>query len=225
LGPLRGQSTIPFGLVNTHTEYWHLFSIYVPAALVVIGLVVALFLFAALRYRGRPPERAARWHENHRLEGIYAVLLAATVAFLLYNTYSVENKIDRVANRERGGVTIDVVAARWEWTFYYPRYHITVRSGTTGVGTFVVPVNQPIHFYLSSVDVIHAFWIPGLDYKHDNFPGATMLSTLDFGKSGNYPGQCAEYCGLYHSEMVFNARAVSGAAFAAWAASGGRTPA
>lgn len=212
------------GLINTRTLYWHLFYIYVIAGLIVIGLVYLLFLFATVRFRRRPPQKAARWHEHHLIEGTYGVLLAATVAFLLYNTYSVEHKIDTVANKQPGGVTIDVIAARWEWTFYYPRYHITVRSGTTGAGTFVVPVNQPIHFYLSSVDVIHAFWIPGLYYKHDNFPGATMLSTLVFGKSGNYPGQCAEYCGLNHSEMVFNARAVSGARFAAWAASGGRAP-
>ena len=209
-------------LVSTHGQYDHLFSIYVPIGLGVLALIVVGMSAAALVYRRRPPERAARWHEAHLLEGTYAIILAGVVAFLLWETFTAEHKVDVVANHEKGGITIDVVASRWEWTFRYPRYHITLRMGATGGGNSVVPVNQPIHFRLSSVDVIHAFWIPALDYKHDNIPGSTQEVTLTFTRPGTFPGQCAEFCGYAHSEMVFNARAVSGARFAAWAASGGR---
>jgi cytochrome c oxidase subunit 2 len=209
-------------LVSTRQQYDHLFDIYVPIGLGVFALVVVLTAFALLRYRRRPPEKAARWHEHHPLEGTYAIVLVAIVAFLLWETFTSEHKVDVAANQERGGVTIDVIASRWEWTFYYPAYHIRIRSGVTGDNAFVVPTNEPIHFWLSSVDVIHSFWIPALRYKHDNFPGATMEATLTFTQSGRFPGQCAEFCGLDHSEMVFDARAVSRARFAAWAASGGK---
>ncbi|HZU59771.1 MAG TPA: cytochrome c oxidase subunit II [Solirubrobacteraceae bacterium] len=212
-------------LVSTHHNYDRLFSIYVPIGLGILAFIALGMPVVALIFRRRPPERAARWHEQHMLEGTYAVLLVAVVAFLLWKTFGVEHQVDTVANQEKGGVTIKVVASRWEWSFYYPRYHITVRSGWTGDQAFVVPVNQPIHFYLTSVDVIHSFWIPALDYKHDNFPGATQEVTLTFTNPGTFPGQCAEFCGFGHSEMVFDARAVSSARFAAWAASGGRAPA
>ncbi len=212
-------------LVSTHSGYDRLFSIYVPIGLGILAFIAIGMPIVALIYRRRPPERAARWHEQHLLESTYAIVLAATVAFLLWKTFGVEHQIDTVANRERGGVTIQVVASRWEWTFVYPKYHITLHSGFSGDGTFVVPVNQPVHFYLISQDVIHAFWIPALDYKHDNFPGKTQRITLTFTNPGIFQGHCAEYCGYGHSEMVFNARAVSGARFAAWAASGGRAPA
>ncbi len=218
-------SSLLAALVSTRQQYDHLFNIYVPIGLGVFALVVLLTVFAVLRYRRRPPEKAARWHEHHPIEGTYALVLTAIVAFLLWETFTTEHKVDTVANHERGGVTIDVIASRWEWTFYYPAYHIRVQSGVTGDGTFVVPTNEPIHFRLTSIDVIHAFWVPALRYKHDNFPGTTMEATLTFTQPGTFPGQCAEFCGLDHSEMVFNARAVSGARFEAWAASGGRRPA
>jgi cytochrome c oxidase subunit 2 len=211
------------GLVETSREYRHLFDIYVPIGLGVFGVILLVALFAVLRYRLRPPERAARWHEHQPLEGTYALLLAGTIAFLLWETFTSEHRIDTVANREPAAVTIDVIASRWEWTFYYPRYRLTVHSGTTGVGTFVVPAGEAVRFDLTSLDVIHAFWIPALDYKHDNFPASTQVTTLVFPHAGKYTGQCAEYCGVDHSEMVFDADAVTPARFAAWASSGGRT--
>jgi cytochrome c oxidase subunit 2 len=209
-------------LVSAQHEYNHLFDIYVPIALGVFAVILLAMVVAVVRYRARPPEKAARWHDHHLLEGTYALVLVLTVAFLLYETFTVEHRIDTVANRERPAVTIDVVASRWEWTFYYPRYHITVRSGSTGNATFVVPAGQAVRFELTTVDVIHAFWIPALRYKHDNTPGSTQPATLTFDHAGLYPGQCAEYCGLNHSEMVFTARAVSPSRFAAWAQRGGK---
>lgn len=210
-------------LVSTRHQYDHLFDIYVPIALGVFGAIVLAILYAVVRYRLRPPEKAARWHEHHLLEGTYALALVLTVAFLLYETFSTEHRIDTVANHERPATTIDVIASRWEWTFYYPQYHITIRSGSTGNNAFVVPAGEAVRFNLSTADVIHAFWLPGLRYKHDNTPGSTQPATLTFDHLGTYPGQCAEYCGLNHSEMVFTARAVSASRFAAWGASGGKT--
>lgn len=212
-------------LVSTRQQYDHLFGIYVPIALGVFGVIVLVSAAAVIRYRRRPAERASRWHEHHPVEMTYAVLLVGIVAFLLWETFTSEHKVDTVANLERGGLTIDVTASRWEWTFYYPRYHIRISSGTSGNNTFVVPTGEPIHFYLRSIDVIHAFWIPALRYKHDNFPGATQRVTLTFTQPGVFQGRCAEFCGLDHSEMIFRTQAVSRARFDAWATSGGSSQA
>jgi cytochrome c oxidase subunit 2 len=209
-------------VVDTSHEYFHLFWIYVPIALGVFAVISLFALYAVIRGRRRPLGRAARWHEHHLLEGSYAVFLACIVGFLLYETFSTEHKIDTVANRQKPAVTIDVVGSRWEWTFEYPRYGITIHSGTSGDSTFVVPAGQPVAFYLSTTDVIHGFWIPALHYKHDNIPGSAQLTTLYFAHPGIYAGQCTVYCGLNHSEMVFHVRAVSPARFAAWARSGGK---
>jgi cytochrome c oxidase subunit II len=208
-------------LVSTRHEYRHLFSIYVPIAIGVFAVIVIATVFSVLRYRRRPPEQAARWYEHNRLEGGYATLLALTVAFLLYLTFTAEHQVDTVANRERPVMTIDVTGAKWEWTFYYPAYRITVRSGTVGRQPLVVPTDQAIRFNLTSLDVIHAFWIPQLEYKHDLIPGSTQVVTLTFPRAGLWQGGCAEFCGLRHSDMVFNVRAVSPAQFTAWASRGG----
>jgi cytochrome c oxidase subunit 2 len=216
---------VPFAqaVVDTSHEYFHLFDIYVPIALGVFAIITVLAIYAIVGGRRRPAERAARWHEHHLIEGSYAVFLACVVAFLLYETYTTEHKVDTVSLREHPAVTIDVTASRWEWTFEYPSYGITIHSGSTGDSTFVVPSGVPVRFRLSTLDVIHAFWIPGVHYKHDTIPGSVQTVVLDFDHPATYSGQCAVYCGLNHSEMVFNARAVSPSQFTTWAQSGGRT--
>jgi cytochrome c oxidase subunit 2 len=211
-------------VVSTHHEYYRVFDVYVPIALGVFGLVLVLTVFAVLRYRKRSPERAATWHKHEPLEGAYAALLTLVVAFLLYLTFSAEHQVDTVAARQRPAVTIDVTASKWEWTFYYPAYRITVRSGESGVHPFVVPTGEAIRFNLTSTDVIHAFWIPALRYKHDAIPGAVQVVTLSFTSPGLFDGQCAEFCGLRHPDMLLAARAVQPSRFAAWARSGGSSP-
>lgn len=188
----------------------------------MFAAIVLAVAMAVLRYRGRPPERASRWHENNPLEGAYALVLALTVAFLLYLTFSAEHRVDTVAARETPALTVDVTGAKWEWTFYYPRYGITHRSGAVGREPLVVPTGEPVRFDLRTLDVIHAFWIPQIRFKHDLIPGSTQAVTLSFSEAGLFQGACAEFCGLRHSDMLFNVRAVSPAQFRAWAGSGGK---
>ena len=121
-------------------------------------------------------------------------------------------------------MTIDVTASKWEWTFTYPAIGFSVRSGTVGRQPLVVPADEAVRFNLTSVDVIHSFWIPALRYKHDAIPGSIAGRSRCLFSRGVFPGQCAEFCGLRHADMIFTAHAVSPATFAAWAQSGGTEP-
>ena len=205
---------LPPGLISTRNEYGWVFSIYVPIAAVVFAIVVLAIVAAVVRYRRRPV--ASRRSENNRLEIGYAVMLTVVVGFLLYVTFTAEHRVDTVANRERPSVTVDVTAARWEWEFDYPRYRIVARSGTVGDQPLVVPANEAIRFNLVSLDVIHSIWVPELRFKRDLIPGASEHVTLTFTQLGTFSGQCAEFCGLRHAEMVFRVRVLSPPAFARW---------
>jgi cytochrome c oxidase subunit 2 len=217
-----GSPVTSIALISTRHEYNALFAVYVPIAAGVFALVVIVVLAAVLRYRRRAPEEASRLSEHNPLEAGYAVLLTATVAFLLYLTFTAEHRVDTVSLRQTPALTVNVTAAKWEWEFQYPRYRIVHRSGAVGRQPLVVPANRAVRFTLSSEDVIHAFWVNELRFKRDLIPGKTQVVVLTFTRTGLFRGQCAEFCGLRHSEMVFNVRVLAPAQFARWAASGGR---
>ncbi len=205
----------PGSLISTRGEFDHLASIYLPIAAGVFAVIVAVVLFAIVRYRGSGA--ASRRAENNLLEGSYTALLVCVVALLLYLTLRAEHRVDTVASRERPALTVDVTAAKWEWQFRYPAYRIVRRSGTIGDQPLVVPADRAIRFNLTSQDVIHAFWVPELRFKRDLFEGTVQHVTLTFTRAGTFKGQCAEFCGLRHSEMVFTVRVLSPTRFTRWA--------
>jgi cytochrome c oxidase subunit 2 len=203
-------------LVSTRHIYDQLALVYLPIAIGVFAVFAAAILLVVVRYRARTSP--SRWSENTLLEGSYAVLLACVAGFLIYLTLSAEHKVDTVANHERPSLRIDVIAAKWEWEFRYPGYGIAARSGVVGDQPLVVPENRAIRFNLTSQDVIHSIWIPQLEFKRDLIHGTVEHVTLTFTQPGWFGGQCAEFCGLHHPEMVFRVHVLSPTAFSTWAA-------
>ena len=88
----------------------------------------------------------------------------------------------------------------------------------------MVPIGEPIRFNLALGRRDPRLLDPAVDYKHDLIPGSTQVVTLAFPDAGRFQGECAEFCGLRHADMLFSVHAVSPAAFAAWARGGGRAP-
>ena len=95
----------------------------------------------------------------------------------------------------------------------------------------MLPAETRIKFNITSDDVLHSFWIPAFGPKIDAVPGLTTelyITTLEPGgpetdKAG-YRAQCAELCGLSHTEMVMPVRVVEHDEFDTWletAAAGG----
>ncbi len=58
-------------------------------------------------------------------------------------------------------------------------------------------------FHLNAPDVIHSFWIPQLGGKRDVVPHRVNQLVMTPDTPGEYPGQCAEYCGESHANMRF----------------------
>jgi cytochrome c oxidase subunit 2 len=199
-------------VVDTRHQYNHLFDLFVPIGLAVFALFAGLILFAALRYRRR--ERPGGRTEAPVAELAYVAVLAGIVALLVTATFRTEAKVDRVAARP--GLQVNVTAAKWSWRFTYPAYGISVVSSDVRPSTLVVPAAQTVRFRMTSLDVIHSFYVPALRFKRDAFPGKATTFDLVFARP-RFTGQCAEFCGLHHADMRFAVEAMPAAEFRAWA--------
>ncbi len=106
-------------------------------------------------------------------------------------------------------VTIDVTAFQWSWQFDYEGSDRQVIGGPGHVPEMVVPVGVPIHIKLRSADVVHSFYVPRALFKRQAIPGTTNEFDMNFQRVGLYHGQCAQYCGVAHSDMLFRVKVVS----------------
>ena len=67
-----------------------------------------------------------------------------------------------------------------------------------------------------SADVVHGFYIPAFNFSRYALPGVTNNFDFTPVRTGVFAGHCAQYCGLYHAEMLFSVRVVKPGAFQAW---------
>lgn len=109
-----------------------------------------------------------------------------------------------------GPLRIEAKAQRWVWTFSYPHH-----GGIETKGVMHLPVGIPVDVVVTSLDVIHAFWIPRLAGKIDAVPGHVNLLRIQVDVPGRYQGLCNEFCGSGHTGMRFDVIAHPAADFSA----------
>ncbi|MGD9734616.1 MAG: hypothetical protein AB7V58_03250 [Solirubrobacterales bacterium] len=207
--------------INTRNQFYDVWNVYWPIALGVFVVILVLVVAFVLRYRSRSREVPRGKDESTPLEVGYAVGLACVAGFLVFLTFS-HMPGGRDESASGPPVAIKVTAARWNWRFEYPNG--AVDQGTRHhVPVLRVPVQTPLEFTGTSLDVIHSFWIPGEKFKRDLFPGKQARWQMVFERPVNAPGggECAEFCGLEHSRMIFDVVAMPKAEFAGWLREGG----
>jgi cytochrome c oxidase subunit 2 len=209
---------------DTRGPYDQLFSLYIPIAAVVFVLVVLVLVVIAVRFRARPGREPSTQHSAPRVELAYALALAAISAFLLWRSFAAMSDSDRVVARAAPaptagavGLTIGVVASRWNWRLTYPGGVVQTGDGRTRPATLVVPAGRPVRFRLTSRDVVHALWIPELRAKYDAMPGYTNVFDLRFDPGGDYSTvRCSEFCGDLHDQMLLRVDVRTPPAFDVW---------
>lgn len=105
---------------------------------------------------------------------------------------------------------VHVLAFQWDYEFYYPGANVTTRD------RLVLPVDRDVRLVLSSADVIHSFYVPGLGLKQDAFPGHETFLRTHPTETGEYRLYCAEFCGVGHARMGGVVDVRNGSAYRAW---------
>jgi cytochrome c oxidase subunit II len=79
-----------------------------------------------------------------------------------------------------------------------------------------IPVGKPVDLLLESADVIHSFWVPSLHGKMQLIPGQPNYLRIEADQPGEFPGQCAQYCGEQHAHMRILVVAQTPEQYALW---------
>jgi cytochrome c oxidase subunit 2 len=197
------------------------------AAWAVGAVVWGGILWAVIFHRKRGDALPRQVRYNLPIELLYTVLPFIMVGVLFFFTARDENLIGE--NPKNPDVKIKVIGEQWKWQFIYPQYAAGPNSVVTQDGAMwrpglptrqlpllEIPTNRTVQFNLTSVDVVHAFWVVPFEFKRDVIPGYANRFTVTPTKTGNFIGRCSELCGVYHSRMLFRVKIVSPAEFDRW---------
>jgi cytochrome c oxidase subunit II len=210
---LVADGCMPAAATSQGREIGSLYQIFLVAGIVVGAIVFGLTTWALIRYRRRDDRLPPQQPGDIRVEAIWTAIPLLTVLILFVLTL---RTLGVVEARGDGGIDLQVTAFRWQWQATYPAGSVTLTGTNQQPLQIVLPVGEPIHVTLSSVDVDHAFYVPGFLFKRDAIPGKPTSFDLRIEQPGTYGGACAEFCGVQHDQMLFSIKAVSAGDFQAW---------
>jgi cytochrome c oxidase subunit 2 len=197
--------------------YWIMFA----AAVVVLAIVDGALIWSGIKYRERPGVPARQFHGHNLLELAWTVIptiMVVSFSILSFQRLLILNDVDTGAD-----MTIKVHARQWTFQFEYPASYkdaqFTTRDGKTLLAAeeLHIPVNTKVKLEMTSQDVIHSFWIPNLGGKKDVIPGRTTFLSLQADRAGEFKGQCFEFCGDGHADMLLRVVVHPTSDYATWA--------
>jgi cytochrome c oxidase subunit II len=185
--------------------------IYWFATIISIGifsLVAAVVVYSVWKWRV-PPDDDAEGPPIHGHTGLEIVWTAVPAILVI-----ALGIVSAVVLSENGNASdpmhVNAIGQQFTWKFQYPD------SGNVQSGELVLPVGRETKFTLTSVDVIHSFWVPEFGQKQDAVPGIETTIVVTPKHTGEYAVICTELCGLGHATMRAKARVVSEADFEKW---------
>ena len=187
-------------------------------AAIVIALVVFVLLgWVLVRYRERGAGPLPRQTRGHTLLEI-GWTIAPALVLLVIAIPTIEVIFRTQVAAPPNALHVVVRGWQWWWEFRYPDL------GVVTANELYLPVGRPVVLSLEGPDVIHSFWVPELGGKRDVIPGRHNQIVLTPEVPGEYPGQCAEFCGASHANMGMRVLVQPAAEFDAWVAGQKATP-
>jgi cytochrome c oxidase subunit 2 len=187
--------------------YWLILAMTGGIFLLVTGTLVVFLVRYRSRGRARDVEGAqVRGHTKLELAWTVGpvVLLAVIAGFVFWKVSDLSATASSSAKEE-----ITIQGHQYYWEFVYP-------NGAISIDHLRLPVDKAVRLTVVSTDVNHSWWVPALGGKLDAIPGQTNHMTLLPNKLGTFRGQCAEFCGLLHAQMLSEVEVMPAADYQAW---------
>jgi cytochrome c oxidase subunit 2 len=178
-------------------------------AIAVFTLVFSVTVYSVVKFRVRADDDSdgPPVHGHTGLE-----ILWTTVPAILVTAISVISGIVLVRNDSAGAnpLNVNVTARQFEWSFAYPG------EGNLTSARLYLPRGRSVELHLTSLDVIHSFWVPEFGQKQDALPGQETKLVITPTRTGTFPVICTELCGLGHALMRTTAVVLTPSGFDAW---------
>lgn len=217
----------------------HLFSLIYYLTVAIFVIVAAVYITFIVKYRRRKAsDRAYYHHGNSVLEFAWTALPFALFLGLALYSDQLWRDMRYSSHAPKPDVTVEVMGQQFMWHFRYPGSdgifgHREPKfisptnpfgidpADPNGKDDYVtinqmhLPINKTVLVRLSSMDVIHSFFLPNMRVKQDAVPGQWVDTWFNGRKTGEYEIACAELCGrghylmravlTYHSQKDFDA--------------------
>ncbi|WP_072715365.1 cytochrome c oxidase subunit II [Rhodothermus profundi] len=190
---LQSTAWLPEAASSVAPEVDSLFQFWALVSTVIFIGVVGAMTFFVVRYRRRRRDEVPEPVKEKKVVEL-AWIVVPTILVLIVFTWGFRVFI-KMYTAPPDAYEIVVYGYQWYWEFEYP-------NGVKTTNELHVPAGQPVKLRMTSVDVIHSFYVPAFRVKQDVLPDRYSSLWFEATKPGEYTVFCAEYCGTQHSGML-----------------------
>jgi cytochrome c oxidase subunit 2 len=210
---------LPDSVTEQGDDVTVLYQVVLAISFLIFFLVTAGIIWAIFRYKRTGPEIPEQIHGSSVLEMAWTVVPVIILVALFIPALILV--INLKTPPEDPEVTVDAIGHQWWWEFFYEDEGIRIQQTPPDYENLdppvlVVPVDREILINVRSTDVVHSFAAPSTLYKIQAIPGSVNQMHMTITQPGTYAGQCYQFCGLRHSDMLFILDAREPAAYEQW---------
>lgn len=139
--------------------------LYITAfSVLMLLLITVAMIYFVIKYRASKNPIPTQYHGNAVIEVIWIVIPTIIVLSMFYYGYT---DFSDLRNTKQFDEEYHVTAKMWDWDFKYDNGVIT--------DTLYVPVGKTLKFNITSIDVLHSFYLPAFRIKEDAVREETVL--------------------------------------------------
>ena len=208
-----------FDPVSPPAEAIHYLSVLVLSITGGIFLVVeSVLIYSLLRFRrvhtpgaGEPPQVYGSQPIEIAWTAAPALIVFVLALVIVRTEWEVRIDPDKLSTdlKDSKPLRVTVVGHQWWWEYRYERdgedkldFIAANELHVPASNRQVAGERRPVFLTLQAKDVNHSFWVPRLAGKTDLIPGRTNTMWFETEQTGLFVGQCAEYCGTQHANML-----------------------
>lgn len=187
-----------------------MFTVQIYIIAFIFSLIIVFMLYSIVVFRRRPGDTSdgAYVKGNTPLEITWTIIpLIVVLGMGVWGAVQLNDITASVPDE----LVVEVTGFQWGWRFNYPDHGVSSSE-------LYLPRNRQVLFKLTSIDVIHNFWVPEFRIKQDAVPGRTTTLRVTPTELGEYDMLCAEMCGYAHAAMKAPVVVVDEQDFEAWLA-------
>lgn len=202
--------------------------------LVIITLitvfVLGLLLYVMVRFHHTRNAVPTRTTHNPVIEILWTIVPVLILVLIAVPSFKLMYYMDEVPNAD---MTIKVTGNQWYWSYEYPDQgglkfdsnlvqEKDLKPGDLRLLTvdnpLVVPVGATVRVQVTGAadGVIHSWFVPSFGVQEYAIPGRLNESWFLVEHPGTYYGECNQICGINHSQMPIEIKAVSKPDFDKW---------
>lgn len=184
---------------------------------IVFVAVQSVMIWFLVKYRERPgvPRTVVYSHGDQKLEMWWTAIPSVILVVLALWNNSVWDEARKRPPVDP--VRVQVVGKQFAWTFVYPGPDGEWDTEDDLVeGSLTLAMGRPALFRITSLDVLHSFFLPQFRLKQDALPRGKVEVWMTPLVTGRFEVACAEFCGLEHGNMRNTLTVLEPAEFDKW---------